>query len=207
MHNIIQQHRVIAILRNTPSEDLKDYVQALYDGGLRAFEVSFSAKEAADQLSWVKEHLPADACVGAGTILSADSAREALQAGADFMLSPSSDVPVLEFCRTREIPLLPGVFSPTDVSLCLSYGYHTLKLFPAADLPLHYIKSLKGPFPQAEFVAVGGITPENSIDYFRAGFAGVGIGSALTDKILFSQKNWAKITENIRDFLKERRNL
>ena len=141
MHKIIKKHPVIAILRNTPPEDLGNYVQALYDGGFRAFEVSFSAEGAAGQLAWIKEHLPEDACVGAGTILTEDDARRAVQAGADFMLSPSSDPPVMEYCRSRQIPLLPGVFSPTDVSRCLSYGYRTLKLFPASDLPLHYIKS------------------------------------------------------------------
>ena len=201
MHNIIKKHPVIAILRNTPPEDLGNYVQALYDGGLRAFEVSFSAEGAAGQLAWIKEHLPEDACVGAGTILTEDDASRAVQAGADFMLSPSSDPPVMEYCRSRQIPLLPGVFSPTDVSRCLSYGYRTLKLFPASDLPLHYIKSLKGPFPQAEFVAVGGISPENTAEYLNAGYVGVGIGSALTDKSLFARKDWGQITEDIRRFL------
>src|SRR5699024_6373784 len=87
------------------------------------------------------------------------------------------------------------------VSRCLSYGYRTLKLFPASDLPLHYIKSLKGPFPQAEFVAVGGISPENTAEYLNAGYGGVGIGSSLTDKTLFARKDWGQITEDIRRYL------
>ena len=142
-----------------------------------------------------------DTCIGAGTILTRKDAESALQAGADFFLSPSSNPEVLDYCRTNGIPLLPGVFSPTDVSVCLSYGFHTLKLFPAADLPLQYIKSLKGPFPNTEFVAVGGVTPQNTSMYLNSGFVGVGIGSSLVDKTLFREKNWTQITQNIRLFL------
>lgn len=201
MHNIIKKHPVIAILRSTPQEDLEAYTSALYDGGLRAFEVSFSSETAASQLKWMKEHMAPDTCIGAGTILTRKDAESALQAGADFFLSPSSNPEVLDYCRTNRIPLLPGVFSPTDVSICLSYGFHTLKLFPAADLPLQYIKSLKGPFPNTEFVAVGGVTPQNTSMYLNSGFVGVGIGSSLVDKTLFREKNWTQITQNIRLFL------
>lgn len=201
MHSIIKKYPVVAILRDTPDDDLSPYARSLYDGGIRAFEVSFSAKNAAKQLAWMKEHLPEDTCIGAGTIIDQSKAREALRAGADFFLSPSSDTEILDYCRTNNIPLLPGVFSPSDISLCLSYGYHTLKLFPAGELPARYIKSLKGPFPDAEFVAVGGISPENTASYLKSGFAGVGIGSSLVDKSKFAEKKWGQITEDIQTFL------
>ncbi|HJD46250.1 MAG TPA: bifunctional 4-hydroxy-2-oxoglutarate aldolase/2-dehydro-3-deoxy-phosphogluconate aldolase [Candidatus Mediterraneibacter norfolkensis] len=201
MHNIIKKYPVIAILRSTPQEDLEAYTSALYEGGLRVFEVSFSSKTAASQLEWMKEHMASDTCIGAGTVLTREAVETAVQAGADFLLSPSTNPEVLDYCRVNKIPLLPGVFSPTDVSVCLSYGFHTLKLFPAAELPLQYIKSLKGPFPDTEFVAVGGVTPQNTSTYLTSGFAGVGIGSSLVDKSLFQEKNWTQITENIRLFL------
>lgn len=201
MHNIIKKYPVIAILRSTPQEDLEAYTSALYEGGLRAFEVSFSSEMAVSQLEWMKKHMPSDTCIGAGTILTRESAKTAVQAGADFVLSPSTNPEVLDYCRENEIPLLPGVFSPTDVSVCLSYGFHTLKLFPAAEFPLQYIKSLKGPFPNTEFVAVGGVTPQNTSTYLNSGFSGVGIGNSLVNKSLFQEKNWKQITENIQLFL------
>ncbi len=201
MHNIIKKYPVIAILRSTPQEDLEAYTSALYEGGIRAFEVSFSSKTAASQLKWMKTHMASDTCIGAGTILTRESAKTAVQAGADFVLSPSTNPEVLDYCRGNKIPLLPGVFSPTDVSVCLSYGFHTLKLFPAAEFPLQYIKNLKGPFPNTEFVAVGGVTPQNASTYLNSGFSGVGIGSSLVNKSLFQEKNWKQITENIQMFL------
>lgn len=201
MENIIKEHPVIAILRHTPDRDLAAYTASLYEGGIRAFEVSLSTEDALSQLLWMKQNMPKDTCIGAGTVLSVSDARAAKEAGADFLLSPSVCPKVLEYCKANKISFLPGVFSPTDVAVCLSFGYRTLKLFPAGDLPSSYIKSLRGPFPEAEFVAVGGISPKNAVQYFKKGFQGVGIGSALADQALFQQKNWSEITKNISNFM------
>lgn len=201
MHDIIKKHPIMAILRHTPMGDLAAYTDSLYKGGIRSFEVSFSTKNAVEQLSFMKKHMPGDAYIGAGTILTIKEAESAISAGADFLLSPATNPDILKYCRDNQIPLLPGVFSPTDVSVCLSYGFHTLKLFPAGELPMNYLKGLKGPFPTTEYVAVGGISPEQTPMYLKAGFAGVGIGSSLVDKQLFETKSWTQITKNIHDFI------
>ena len=201
MKKIIQNNPVVAILRNTPDDILKAYADSLYRGGIRAFEVSFSADNADHQIRILKEYLPEDALVGAGTVLNLDLLRRALAAQADFILSPSSDPEVLAYCRDHAIPLLPGVFTPSDVSLCLSYGFDTLKLFPANALPLNYVKSLKGPFPQTSYVAVGGVSPENKDEFFRAGCIGVGIGSSLVPKEMFENQDWDGITAYIRKMM------
>ncbi len=201
MKDLIKNNPVIAILRHTPDRDLEDYVNSLYKGGLRSFEVSFSTKDAVTQLKWLKQNMPKDAIIGAGTILSERDASLAMEAGANFLLSPSTNLEVLKYCEKYKIPYLPGVFSPSDVSSCLSYGFNTLKLFPAANLPLDYKSSLSGPFPGTEYVAVGGISPQNASRYFQAGFIGVGIGSSLVDKNLFEEKKWSQISSDIHTFL------
>jgi 2-dehydro-3-deoxyphosphogluconate aldolase/(4S)-4-hydroxy-2-oxoglutarate aldolase len=96
---------------------------------------------------------------------------------------------------------MPGVFSPTDISVALAHGCNTLKLFPADSVPLGYCKAMKGPFPDANFVAVGGVTPQNTADYLKAGYVGVGFGSSLAKKELFEQKNWTQIAADIAAFL------
>lgn len=210
MNELIKQYPVIAILRNTPNEDLKDYINSLYEGGLRSFEISFSSKNAVFQLKKMKQYMPKDTIIGAGTILTENNAAIAIEAGADFLLSPSTDKKVLKYCADHKIRFMPGVFSPSDVRVCLGYGYSTLKLFPAGHLPKGYIKSLQGPFPDTEYVAVGGVSPANTVEYINEGFAGVGIGNALVDKQLFAKKNWGQITCNIIHFLdsmKERKGL
>ena len=137
MKNIIAKYPVVAILRKTPQEDLKAYTSSLYDGGLRCFEVSFSAPDAAEQLAWMKKNMPEDVCLGAGTILNAEQAKQAVEAGATFLLSPSTNEEVLAYCAEHQIPFLPGVFSPTDVSVCVRYGFTMLKLFPASNFRLN----------------------------------------------------------------------
>lgn len=201
MKKLMKQSPVMAILRHTPDNDLEDYVNSLYQGGLRSFEVSFSTKNAVSQLKWMKQHMPNDAYVGAGTILTEKEASIAMEAGADFLLSPSANLEVLQYCEKNKIPFLPGVFSPSDVSICLTYGFNTLKLFPAATLPIDYKNNLSGPFPGTEYVAVGGISPQNAAEYLKAGFVGLGIGSSLVDKHLFQEKNWSQIALEIQSFL------
>ncbi len=201
MKNLIKKNPVISILRNTPDSDLPNYANSLYEGGLRSFEVSFSAENAVSQLKWMKQNMPEDTIIGAGTILTEKDAALAVEAGADFLLSPSTNLEVLSYCAKNKIPFLPGVNTPTDVSICLQYGFNTLKLFPAGDLPIGYIKSLRGPFPNTEYVAVGGISPQNTPNYLQAGFIGVGIGSSLVNKKLFQEKNWSQITRDIHTFM------
>jgi 2-dehydro-3-deoxyphosphogluconate aldolase / (4S)-4-hydroxy-2-oxoglutarate aldolase len=202
MRKLIKQQPVIAILRHTPEDDLENYVNCLYEGGLRSFEVSFSTKNAISQLKWMKLHMPKDAFIGAGTILTEENAAIAADTGADFLLSPSTNEKVLKFCANHDIRFLPGVYSPTEVSICLAYGYSTLKLFPAGDLPKGYTKSLHGPYPDTEYVAVGGISPVTAAQYLEEGFVGVGIGSSLVDRQLLAEKKWSEISGDIKTFLK-----
>lgn len=201
MKALVKKHPITAILRNVPDDVLMDYVQSLYQGGLRSFEISFSAPNAPAQIKQVKKTMPKDLLIGAGTILTVDDAGRAQEAGADFFLSPSTCPAVLSYCARQELRILPGVFSPTDVSVCLEYGLYTLKLFPASDLPLSYLKSLKGPFPNTEYVAVGGVSPANAAAYLKAGYIGAGIGSSLVSSEAFAQKDWKTITASIHAFL------
>jgi len=197
MKNIIYSNPIVAILRNVQNEILIDYVQALYHGGLRSFEISFVTPNATAQIQLLKSHLPTDALVGAGTILTPKAAEAAAICGADYLLSPATDEIVLKYCQANNIPFMPGVFSPSDVAKSLQYGFEMLKLFPAASLPGNYVKNLKGPFPSAEFVAVGGVNLNNALEYFNNGFAGVGIGSSLVEQKDFDTGAWRLISEKI----------
>lgn len=207
MRQIIEKHPIMGILRNVSDEVLIPYTAALYEGGIRSLEISFTTVNASKQIKAIKTHFPKDITVGAGTILTPAQAEEALESGAEFLLSPSTDIPVLRFCQEHNTAFLPGVFSPSDISTALSYGFDMLKLFPAGELPMHYLKSLKGPFPQADFIAVGGVTPENITTFLSHGYKGVGIGSSLTPNELIMSGNWqeiAAVTNKLFSSLKER---
>lgn len=197
MREIIKKNPIIAILRNIPDDQFLNYVDALMKGNIKCIEIAMNTPDAEKQIREVKTAFGDEIMVGAGTVINLERAKRAREAGAEFFLSPSTDVEVMKYCRQENIPLLPGVLTPTDVSVCLSYAYDMLKLFPAGDTAPGYIKSLKGPLNEADFVAVGGVSPDNVASFFEQGFAGVGIGSSLVPKSMLEEGRWADITREV----------
>lgn len=198
MKDIIRENPIISIFRNLPLEETISYAEAVYNGGIRAFEIAANSPDTLKQIALLKEHFGDKILIGAGTVLNKNLAQQVVDAGAQFILTPSTNREVLEFCSSNNIPMLPGVMTPTDVDICRSYGFHVMKLFPAGDLPLHYVKSLKGPFDDTDYVAVGGVSADNLSDFLNAGYIGAGIGSNLIPKDLYQAKDWAGVSEHIR---------
>lgn len=204
MIEIVKHSPVMAILRHLPLAQTASYVNAALQGGVRAFEVAMNTPHALEQIRLIRQLFSqVDIRVGAGTALTPGHCRAAMDAGAQFLLSPASDARVLQYCRDNHIPFLPGVMTPSDVALCVNYGFRVLKLFPASDLPKGYIKSLKGPFDTTEYVAVGGVSPENIRSFFETGFAGVGIGSNLIPRDLLETQQWEAAAETIKAMIKK----
>ena len=201
MRDWILQHRVIAILRDFPLEKTLACAQALYDGGIRMLEIALNSPQALRQISMLREHFGETLLLGAGTAITLERVMDASAAGARYLLTPSVREEVLAYCRKEQLELLPGVLSPSDVDLCLHYGYSTLKLFPAGELPPTYIKSLKGPFDNTEYVAVGGVNAGNAKQFLERGFLGVGIGSGLVSKRAVELSDWQAVTREANELL------
>lgn len=197
METLFRTHKICAILRGIPLERTLDYAGAAFDGGIRIFEVALNSPDGYRQIALLRKQYDGQARIGAGTAITADKIRSARDAGAQFMLTPSALEDILALCRNEKIPLLPGVMTPSEVNLCIRYGFRTMKLFPAGDLPPRYIQSLKGPFDNTEYVAVGGITAQNITDFFGAGFLGVGIGSGLIPKAIVRAGDWNGARDHI----------
>lgn len=209
MREMVKEAPVCAILRNIPGEILRDYAEAVFDGGVRMFEVAMNSEDGPRQIERLKrqfENRP-EVKIGAGTVTTPERCLEASLAGADFFLTPSVSEKTLEFCRIRNIPLLPGVMTPSDVAVCLEYGYTVMKLFPAGDLPAGYIDSLKGPFDGTDYVAVGGVNKENIQSFFKRGFLGVGIGSSLIPADLLKTRAWFQAGLHVRELVKSARSV
>ena len=202
IRKVVEENPLLAIMRNVPFEKTIPYAQAIVDGGVKFFEVAMNSPQAAEQIAMLREHFPDDVYIGAGTAITVERAKAAVEAGAQFLLTPSTDRDVILYCEENGIALMPGVMTPTDVSFCYQHGFTTLKLFPAGDLPPKYIKSLKGPLDGTEYVAIGGVTPDNIGDFFRNGFLGVGLGSAILPKKVIAEGNWAEGTEYVKDLLR-----
>lgn len=175
MREVFAERPVLAIMRNVALEDTLDYAGAVVAGGVKIFEVALNSVHGYEQIAMLRKEFGEDVMIGAGTAITPERAEKALGAGAGFLLTPSTQAEMLEWCREQKVPFLPGALTPSDVAMCVNHGYHTMKLFPAGDMPMSYIKSLKGPFDDTEYVAIGGVSADNIEEFFR-GLSGRGPG-------------------------------
>ncbi|MER5879324.1 bifunctional 4-hydroxy-2-oxoglutarate aldolase/2-dehydro-3-deoxy-phosphogluconate aldolase [Streptomyces sp. NPDC001910] len=172
-------HRLVAIVRGGDPEAALRTVLTLADEGIELIEVSLSGEGALSVIERARAELGPDRPLGAGTVLTAEDARAAHRAGADFAVTPALGDGV-SAARDLGLPVLAGVMTPTEIHTAHTLGACALKLFPAAQAggPA-YLKALRGPFPDAVFVPVGGVDEEAARAYLAAGATAVGVGSPL----------------------------
>lgn len=170
---------LLAILRGQPPAEAVAAAERCWAAGIPLVEVSLSGALALESLEAVcGRGRDSGRAAGAGTVLTPDQVRAAAVAGAAFAVAPALEPAAVAAARELALPYLPGVASPSEVHRALELGCRTLKLFPAAALGIAWLRSLGGPFPEARFVAVGGIGPADAREWVAAG-AAIGIGSAL----------------------------
>jgi 2-dehydro-3-deoxyphosphogluconate aldolase/(4S)-4-hydroxy-2-oxoglutarate aldolase len=168
--------RALVLLR---AEDIADDIlDAFADGGIRALEVSMVARDATRTIRRLRTRHP-HLLVGAGTVRTAGQAREAVAAGAMFLVSPGASQAVGDWAREAGVLHLPGVFTATEVDAALQRGAELLKLFPAGRLGPAYLRDLLAPFPGTSFFVSGGVSIEDAADYLAAGASVVGMGGVL----------------------------
>lgn len=201
MREIFREHPVLCIMRNIPLDKTIDYVQAILNGGVCCFEVAMNSTDACRQISMLREHFGEQIHLGAGTAITIERAENAIKAGVEFLLTPSVDEEILKYCKEHAIPLLPGVLTPSDVGLCLKYGFDVMKLFPAEDVPKTYVKSLKGPFDDTDYVAIGGVTLDTVRDFMQQGYLGVGIGGGIMPKEYVETNNWEAAAAYVKELV------
>lgn len=180
----MNQYRLLSIIRGVEPACVCQVADILLEEGITCLEVSLSQpQQGLDCLRALKARFsPQQLHVGAGTVSQPEQV-DALQAlGIPFFVTPGFDGPLVDYALAAGLQVMPGVFTPSDVQQAANRGLSLVKLFPAGTLPLGYVKDLKGPFPGMDFLAVGGVGPDNMGDYYQAGFCGVGIGSSLVPR-------------------------
>ena len=174
------QNGLIAILRGLRPEESVAIGQVLYDAGFRIIEVPLNSPQPYDSIRLLRNSLPADCLIGAGTVLSAEQVQQVKAAGGQLIVMPHSDPGVLKAAKEAEMYLAPGVVTPTEAFAALAAGADVLKLFPAEALTPAVVKALLAVLPKGTaLVPVGGITPDNMQPFLEAGVAGFGLGSGL----------------------------
>lgn len=194
---------IVAIIRGIERHHLIETVKALHGGGVECVEVTFNTPGAAEMIKHIKESFQGKIFVGAGTVTDEKTAKVALEAGAEFILSPSLHREVIECTNQYGAISIPGVFTPTEMVLAHQWGADIVKIFPAGLLGPEYIKQVRGPLDNIEIMAVGGIDLNNTAAFIQAGSMGVGIGNALVNKKLIQAGRYEEITELAKQFIEE----
>ena len=191
---MLQRNPIIAIIRADQSVGLADACAALYAGGLEAVEVTLNTPDALTIIQQVRGSITNDCLIGAGTVRSADDARRAIDAGAQFLVAPTFDRPTVEAAVAASIPICPGAYTPTEVAVASDAGATMVKVFPADNLGPAYIKALLAPMPELRLVPTGGVRLTNLADYIAAGAVAVGVGGSLVSPTLVAAKQWDRLT-------------
>ncbi|MFB5192564.1 bifunctional 4-hydroxy-2-oxoglutarate aldolase/2-dehydro-3-deoxy-phosphogluconate aldolase [Alicyclobacillus fastidiosus] len=189
---------VVAIFRKLSPKVLLPLCQAVVAGGVKAVEVTVESEGAFESIRAIRQLYGNQLLIGAGTLMTVEEVKQAIEAGADFLLSPHFDTALIETARDLERPFVPGVATPTEVVQALRSGAEILKLFPASSLGSSYLKDLLGPFKGTSFIPTGGITVDNAAEFIRAGAVGVGMGSSLASKTEIDRSDWDSIQKRVR---------
>jgi 2-dehydro-3-deoxyphosphogalactonate aldolase len=171
---------LIAILRGVTPADAADHGRALYEAGFRIVEVPLNSPQPFDSIAAIRQALPADAIVGAGTVLHPHYVDEVKKAGGELIVMPHSDGDVVRAAKAQGLACAPGVATPNEAFIALKNGADVLKMFPAEQLGVHVVKAWRAVIAaRVPLVPVGGIAPDNMGPFLTAGANGFGLGSAL----------------------------
>ncbi len=190
----IEQSGVVAVVRLEDLSDAVDVARSLAKGGVHGIEFTFTNPKAAQAITAAREAMGADALIGAGSVLDAETARIAILAGAQFVVTPVTRLDTIQLCNRYGIPIMSGAFTPTEILTAWEAGSAMVKVFPATALGPGYLKDVRGPLPQIKLIPTGGVSVDNAGDFIRAGAAAVALGSALVDPKLVAAGAWDELT-------------
>lgn len=197
----IEQQKIIVIVRGVESDKLIPLAQAIYNGGIRFLEITYSAngrvsdEETARNIGLLAEHFKGRMYIGAGTVLTEKQVEITHQAGGKFVISPDTNEAVIR--KTKELGMIsmPGALTPTEIQTAHRCGADFVKLFPVVNLGCDYVKAVKAPLSHINLLAVGGITLDNINEYISAGVSGFGIGTNIIDKNMVKNNDFESITK------------
>lgn len=192
---------IIAVVR-APRRDLAvPLSQALVAGGVIAVEITTTTPDALNAIRDVRAALGDAAMVGVGTVLENITCRGALDAGAEFVVSPILRGSMVPLCHAAEVPVMLGSYTPTEAQLAYEAGADFVKLFPADGLGPGFIKALRAPLPHLRLVPTGGVDLGNAADFLAAGCSALGVGSSLVSAEILKNQDWPELTRRAAAFM------
>ena len=194
---------LIPVIRVASAAEAVDVADAIKEGGVTVIEITMSVPGALDTIKDLTKKYKDDIIMGAGTILDAETGRAALLAGAQFLVTPTLNLDLIQLAHRYSAVIVPGAATHTEILTAWNAGADMVKIFPAAQLGgPDYIKALRGPLPQILYVPTGGVNLQNAGAFIKAGATALGAGGELVDKKAVKEKKFNVITENTRALLK-----
>ena len=193
---------IIGILRGISKDLFIPLMQASFAAGLQAIEITMNTPGAEEMVAKNRDSVPEGRYLGMGTIRNCVEAEKACAAGAMFLVTPNVDQDVIKFAANKNVPLIAGALTPTEVYRAWNAGAFMVKVFPCRALggPV-YIRELRGPYDHVPLVAVGGVNLENACEYLQAGAAALGVGMSLFGEEALIQKEWDAVSRNVERFI------
>jgi 2-dehydro-3-deoxyphosphogluconate aldolase/(4S)-4-hydroxy-2-oxoglutarate aldolase len=192
---------IVAVIRAQSKDQLPGLAAALLEGGVPAIEVTMSTPKALAGIEALADSLGDRAIVGVGTVLDAHTARDAIAAGAQFVVSPVLDEEIIATTKRYGKISVPGAFTPTEILRAWTLGADVVKVFPSTSLGPQYLKDLLAPMPQLRLTPTGGVDLKNAPDWIKAGAACLGVGSSLVTKDALAKNDWPTVTATAKAFV------
>jgi 2-dehydro-3-deoxyphosphogluconate aldolase/(4S)-4-hydroxy-2-oxoglutarate aldolase len=173
----MHRHRLVAVVRAKSAEEAMETAEAVADGGIKFIEITFSVPGAVGVIEKLSRR--SDLRVGGGTVLSSDEAQQAIDAGAEFIVSPTLELNLVPICRAADVACVSGAATPSEIVSAMRAGADLVKIFPADCAGgTHFVRQIRGPFPDVPLMVSGGVDESNVKEYAALDVTGICIGSA-----------------------------
>ena len=194
--NSLIKAKAIAVIRLSDPEKLIKVAEAIYKGGISGIEITITIPDAINVIKLAVKEIGNNMNIGVGSVLSAEVAEQAIDAGANYVVSPIFKKEIIEAAHKNNVPAMPGAFTPTEIQTAFEAGADIVKVFPADIVGMAFFKGVLAPMPHLKLMPTGGVTLTNARDWIKAGACAVGVGSALLDKKAISSGEYNVLTTN-----------
>jgi 2-dehydro-3-deoxyphosphogluconate aldolase/(4S)-4-hydroxy-2-oxoglutarate aldolase len=190
---LVQQQRAIAVIRASRFDMGLAMAKSVAAAGMKLIEITWNSDRPAELMNQLRQELP-NCTVGTGTILTVSELKAAIAAGAQFVFTPHTNFDLIAIALNREVPIIPGALTPTEIMTAWNAGASSVKVFPIQCVGgIQYLENLRAPIGHIPMIPTGGITVENAKDFIVAGAIAVGLSGSLFPKDALQNQDWTKI--------------
>jgi 2-dehydro-3-deoxyphosphogluconate aldolase/(4S)-4-hydroxy-2-oxoglutarate aldolase len=193
---------IIAVVRAQKAEQVPPLCEALLAGGVLAIEITMTTPNALAAIRDARTRFGERSLIGVGTVLDAKTCQAAIDAGAEFVVTPICRIELVKLAQAADRPIMLGAYTPTEAQLAHEAGADFVKIFPADTLGPGFIRSLRAPLPHLRIVPTGGVDVGNVAEFLKAGCAALGVGSSLVSTKILADADWPELTRRAKEFVK-----